>query len=566
VTVSRAMTSVRFPASFALVAAANPCPCGHLGDSRFACRCSLYDLHRYASRLSGPLLDRIDLYVQAERLTAHELAGAADAEPTAIVRARVLAARALQRSRQGTENGRLPSAGLATHCQITAGAPANAHGRRRPPRPQRPRIPPRPTGRPHGRRPRGRRPGRRRPHQGGPRPPPPPDHRRPGGPAGMTSRHARPDWLAPGVGERDVLLALAATAGPLPAAVATRLAEGRDPVGLLRAHSPEPGDVAGQLDGLGVRFLVSSDPAWPLAATPPDPPAPGCSWPGRARPSRPGRWRWWAAAVPLRCGAPPHAGAVDAGGRTVVVLGCGLDVAYPRANTDLFAKVRAAGGTLVSEHPPGARPLAANFLPRNRLIAALAAAVVVVEAAEDSGSLPTARAAGSRGGGRVLVVPGAPGTRARPAATSSSATAPPWSAASPTSWKSSAAPSPPSGPRPHLGGPRWDGQPEQCWPHWSTARSWVPTASPRPPACAPPTWTPPCSTSNWPDSSAAPPPASRPSPSPSPRHPPHHRTHRPGTSQFAVPQPAPAAISRASGPVTRRLGHPTAGWRVGRGA
>ena len=67
VTVSRAMTSVRFPARFALVAAANPCPCGHLGDSRFACRCSLYDLHRYASRLSGPLLDRIDLYVQAER-------------------------------------------------------------------------------------------------------------------------------------------------------------------------------------------------------------------------------------------------------------------------------------------------------------------------------------------------------------------------------------------------------------------------------------------------------------------------------------------------------------------
>jgi magnesium chelatase family protein len=57
VTVSRAMTSVRFPARFALIAAANPCPCGHLGDSRFACRCSLYGLHRYASRLSGPLLD-----------------------------------------------------------------------------------------------------------------------------------------------------------------------------------------------------------------------------------------------------------------------------------------------------------------------------------------------------------------------------------------------------------------------------------------------------------------------------------------------------------------------------
>ncbi|HJU00840.1 MAG TPA: DNA-processing protein DprA, partial [Actinomycetes bacterium] len=106
--------------------------------------------------------------------------------------------------------------------------------------------------------------------------------------------------------------------------------------------------------------------------------------------------------------AAAHAGALDAGGRTVVVLGCGLDVPYPRANTGLFARVRAAGGTLVSEHPPGTQPRAANFLPRNRLIAALAAAVVVVEAGEDSGSLSTARAAGSRGAGHILVLPGAP--------------------------------------------------------------------------------------------------------------------------------------------------------------
>jgi len=118
VTVSRAMTSVRFPARFALVAAANPCPCGHLGDSRFACRCSPYDLHRYASRLSGPLLDRIDLYVQVERLTADQLTGVADAEPTARVRARVLAARSIQHLRQGAENGRLASADLAVHCRV----------------------------------------------------------------------------------------------------------------------------------------------------------------------------------------------------------------------------------------------------------------------------------------------------------------------------------------------------------------------------------------------------------------------------------------------------------------
>jgi DNA processing protein len=68
--------------------------------------------------------------------------------------------------------------------------------------------------------------------------------------------------------------------------------------------------------------------------------------------------------------AAAHGGALDGGGRTVVVLGCGLDVAYPRANTGLFARVLAAGGSVVSEHPPGVPPRPAHFLPRNRLIAA----------------------------------------------------------------------------------------------------------------------------------------------------------------------------------------------------
>jgi DNA processing protein len=106
--------------------------------------------------------------------------------------------------------------------------------------------------------------------------------------------------------------------------------------------------------------------------------------------------------------AAAHAGALEAGGATVVVLGCGLDVPYPRRNLELFRRVRESGGTLLTEHPPGAKPLAAHFLPRNRLIAALAGAVVVVEAASGSGSLSTARAAGSRGTGQVLAVPGAP--------------------------------------------------------------------------------------------------------------------------------------------------------------
>ena len=231
------------------------------------------------------------------------------------------------------------------------------------------------------------------------------------------------------------MLSLAATPGPLPARVATRLAEGKDPASLLRAHSPDPAAVTAHLAALGQRLLLAGDEGWPLAGSPPDPP---CAWlfvsgqllpragmsvavvGGRhASPLRRAAARSIGAGL-ARAGwcvvsggavgvdAAAHAGALDAGGRTVVVLGCGLDVPYPRANAGLFTRVRAAGGTVVSEHSPATQPRAANFIPRNRLIAALSAAVVVVEAAEDSGSLSTARAAGSRGAGHILVLPGAP--------------------------------------------------------------------------------------------------------------------------------------------------------------
>jgi magnesium chelatase family protein len=122
VTVVRAAASVRFPASFMLVAAANPCPCGWLGDGTRACRCGPEDLRRYARRISGPLLDRIDLYVQVGRVSAEELEGAGGGEASAAVRARVLAARAGQQDRRGVENARLPVAGLTAACQPTLAA------------------------------------------------------------------------------------------------------------------------------------------------------------------------------------------------------------------------------------------------------------------------------------------------------------------------------------------------------------------------------------------------------------------------------------------------------------
>jgi len=122
VTVVRSAASVRFPARFSLVAAANPCPCGHLGDSVLACRCGSEDLRRYARRLSGPILDRIDLCVHMDRVTADQLDEPAGGEPTAAVRARVHAARAIQQARAGTENARLPVAGLAEQCAATPAA------------------------------------------------------------------------------------------------------------------------------------------------------------------------------------------------------------------------------------------------------------------------------------------------------------------------------------------------------------------------------------------------------------------------------------------------------------
>jgi DNA processing protein len=106
--------------------------------------------------------------------------------------------------------------------------------------------------------------------------------------------------------------------------------------------------------------------------------------------------------------AAAHRGALDAGGETVAVLGCGVDVVYPEENAALHERI-AVGGALVSEFPPGTEPRPWNFPKRNRLIAALAEAVVVVESRLRSGALVTARLALELGK-EIFVVPGWPGT------------------------------------------------------------------------------------------------------------------------------------------------------------
>jgi magnesium chelatase family protein len=100
VTVVRARAHLRFPARFSLIAAANPCPCGHLGDARYDCRCPPPLVERYRSRISGPLLDRIDLHVEVPAVTLRELRGSSG-DSTAEVAARVAAARAVQLERFG---------------------------------------------------------------------------------------------------------------------------------------------------------------------------------------------------------------------------------------------------------------------------------------------------------------------------------------------------------------------------------------------------------------------------------------------------------------------------------
>jgi len=127
VLISRAGISVRYPASFSLVCAMNPCPCGFLGDTLQNCTCSFRDVQRYRRRLSGPLLDRVDLFVDVPRLSSDELFGERRSEPTAAVRARVQAARQVQWDRgksadRAWDNAHLESADLDRHCALDAQA------------------------------------------------------------------------------------------------------------------------------------------------------------------------------------------------------------------------------------------------------------------------------------------------------------------------------------------------------------------------------------------------------------------------------------------------------------
>ncbi len=99
VTISRAQGSLTFPANFQLVAAMNPCPCGNFGDPVKACTCSPSTITKYQKRISGPLLDRIDIFIEVPRIDYEKLSDKRQGEPSEVIRSRVEAARQIQRER-----------------------------------------------------------------------------------------------------------------------------------------------------------------------------------------------------------------------------------------------------------------------------------------------------------------------------------------------------------------------------------------------------------------------------------------------------------------------------------
>ncbi len=126
VTISRALRSVTFPAEFMLVAALNPCPCGYRNDPRRACQCSSPQVERYMGKMSGPLLDRIDIHIEAPAVPYKELASGQAGTTSADMRQQVLQARQVQRrrfaERTTRHNAQMSSREVREFCRLEKGA------------------------------------------------------------------------------------------------------------------------------------------------------------------------------------------------------------------------------------------------------------------------------------------------------------------------------------------------------------------------------------------------------------------------------------------------------------
>jgi magnesium chelatase family protein len=124
VAISRSMGKVNFPCAVMLVAAMNPCPCGYLGDLKHECRCGPTIIQRYRSRISGPLLDRIDLHIEAPALSIQELRNAKSGESSEVLRQRIQKARVYQKKRFKEDsiicNARMNHRHIRAYCGLNA--------------------------------------------------------------------------------------------------------------------------------------------------------------------------------------------------------------------------------------------------------------------------------------------------------------------------------------------------------------------------------------------------------------------------------------------------------------
>jgi magnesium chelatase family protein len=117
ITIVRGAVSLTFPSAFMLIAAMNPCPCGYFGDPHRECRCTPPQIQRYVGKISGPLLDRIDIHVETPPVKYRELHSTPPSEPSAKIRERVIAARAIQDAR-GFANARMPAKEIRQLCRL----------------------------------------------------------------------------------------------------------------------------------------------------------------------------------------------------------------------------------------------------------------------------------------------------------------------------------------------------------------------------------------------------------------------------------------------------------------
>ncbi len=122
ITIARAAKTLRFPTKFILLGAMNPCPCGHLGDRKKACRCASTQIHHYRAKISGPLLDRIDIHLEVPGLKTDELTAAPSGEPSELIRERVIKARGRQMKRFNGEkiyaNAQMSHRHIRKFCQL----------------------------------------------------------------------------------------------------------------------------------------------------------------------------------------------------------------------------------------------------------------------------------------------------------------------------------------------------------------------------------------------------------------------------------------------------------------